>query len=180
MLAHFRSITGMTILIRDAIESDLPRILDITNDAIANTTAVWNMTPATLATRHAWLIERRARKYPVLVAIDADGTVLGFASFGDFRPFEGYLHTVEHSVYVDNTARRRGIGVALIQALFPRAEELGKHVIIAGIEAGNQISIDLHAKLGFVETGRLPQVGRKFDRWLDLVFMQRILGRNPA
>jgi len=180
MQADSGSTAGMTISIRDAIESDLPRILDITNDAIANTTAVWNMTPATVGTRRAWLADRRAQNYPVLVAIDADGAVLGFASFGDFRPFEGYLHTVEHSVYVDSSARRRGIGMALIQALFPRAEQLGKHVMIAGIEAGNQISIDLHARLGFIETGRLPQVGRKFDRWLDLVFMQKMLGGNPV
>ena len=166
----------VTITIRDATDADLPRILDITNEAIANTTAVWSLTPATLATRAAWLAERRAKNFPVLAAIDDDGALLGFASFGDFRPWEGYLHTVEHSVYVDTSARRRGIGIALIEALIPRAQALGKHVMIAGIEAGNQISIDLHAKLGFIETGRLLQVGRKFDRWLDLVFMQRVLG----
>lgn len=163
------------ITIRDAIEADLPRILDITNEAIANTTAVWSLTPATLDTRRAWLAERRAKNFPVLVAIHDDGALLGFASFGDFRPWEGYLYTVEHSVYVDTSARRRGIGAALVAALIPRAQQLGKHVMIAGIEAGNTRSIELHAKLGFVETGRLLQVGRKFDRWLDLVFMQRQL-----
>jgi len=168
----------MTITLRDAVDTDLPRILDITNEAIANTTAVWSLTPATLETRSTWLKERRARNFPVLVAIDDDGALLGFASFGDFRPWEGYLHSVEHSVYVDTSARRRGIGIALVEALIPRAQQLGKHVMIAGIEAGNTISIELHAKLGFVETGRLLQVGRKFDRWLDLVFMQRALGND--
>jgi len=168
----------MTITIRDADDSDLPRILEITNEAIANTTAVWSLAPATLETRRAWLAERRARGFPVLVAIDQGGALLGFASFGDFRPWEGYLHTVEHSVYVDTRARRRGIGAALVEALIPRAQALGKHVMIAGIEAGNTISIELHRKLGFAETGRLLQVGRKFDRWLDLVFMQRALGND--
>ena len=161
-------------IIRDAIESDLPAILAITNEAIANTTAVWNNTPATLEARTAWMRERQARGFPVLVANDG-GKVLGFASFGDFRPFEGYLHTVEHSIYVAPEAQGRGVGKALLAALVERARALGKHVIVGGIEAGNTASIALHTRAGFVETGRLPEVGRKFGRWLDLVFMQRML-----
>ena len=160
--------------IRDAIESDLPAILAITNEAIANTTAVWNNTPATLEARTAWMRDRQARGFPVLVATDG-GKVLGFASFGDFRPFEGYLHTVEHSIYVAPEAQGRGVGKALLEALVGRARALGKHVIVGGIEAGNTASIALHARAGFVETGRLPEVGQKFGRWLDLVFMQRML-----
>ena len=160
--------------IRDAIESDLPAILAITNEAIANTTAVWNNTPATLEARTAWMRDRQARGFPVLVATDG-GKVLGFASFGDFRPFEGYLHTVEHSIYVAPEAQGRGVGKALLEALVGRARALGKHVIVGGIEAGNTASIALHARAGFVETGRLPEVGRKFGRWLDLVFMQLML-----
>ena len=161
-------------IIRDAIESDLPAILAITNEAIANTTAVWNNTPATLEARTAWMRERQARGFPVLVANDG-GKVLGFASFGDFRPFEGYLHTVEHSIYVAPEAQGRGVGKALLAALVERARALGKHVIVGGIEAGNTASIALHTRAGFVETGRLPEVGQKFGRWLDLVFMQRML-----
>jgi phosphinothricin acetyltransferase len=161
-------------IIRDAIESDLPAILAITNEAIANTTAVWNNTPATLEARTAWMRERQARGFPVLVATDG-GKVLGFASFGDFRPFEGYLHTVEHSIYVAPEAQGRGVGKALLAALVERARALGKHVIVGGIEAGNTASIALHTRAGFVETGRLPEVGQKFGRWLDLVFMQRML-----
>ena len=160
--------------IRDAIESDLPAILAITNEAIANTTAVWNNTPATLEARTAWMRDRQARGFPVLVATDG-GKVLGFASFGDFRPFEGYLHTVEHSIYVAPEAQGRGVGKALLEALVGRARALGKHVIVGGIEAGNTASIALHTRAGFVETGRLPEVGRKFGRWLDLVFMQLML-----
>ncbi len=160
--------------IRDAGPDDLPAILAILNEAIASTTAVWSLAPATLESRTVWLAERQGRGFPVLVAVDGE-EVLGFASFGDFRPWEGYLHSVEHSIYVAGSARGRGLGKALLEALVERARAMGKHVMIAGIEAGNATSIRLHERLGFVETGRMPEVGRKFERWLDLVLMQRIL-----
>jgi phosphinothricin acetyltransferase len=161
--------------IRDATEADLPAILAITNQAIAETTAVWNNTPATLDARAAWMADRQGRGFPVLVAVDG-ADVLGFASFGDFRPFEGYVHTVEHSIYVATTAQRRGVGAALLAALVERATAMGKHAVVGGIEAGNTASIALHARAGFTEVGRLPEVGTKFGRWLDLVFMQKLLG----
>jgi L-amino acid N-acyltransferase len=164
--------------IRDATEADLPRILAITNEAIANTTAVWSFAPATLEARTVWLRERQARGFPVLVATDG-ATVVGFASFGDFRPWEGYLHSVEHSIYVAPEAQRRGAGAALLAALIGRAEALGKHAMLGGIEAGNTASLALHRRFGFQEVGRLPEVGKKFGRWLDLVFMQKMLG-GPA
>ncbi len=160
--------------IRDATAADLPAILDITNEAIANTVAVWTLAPTTLAARREWLQDRQARGFPVLVALH-DGAVAGFASFGDFRPWEGYLHSVEHSLYVRPDMQGRGIGKALLAALIARATALGKHVMIGGIEAGNAASIGLHHRAGFTETGRLHEVGRKFDRWLDLVFMQKTL-----
>jgi phosphinothricin acetyltransferase len=160
--------------IRDATEADLPAILAITNEAIVNSTAVWSIAPATLETRAAWMRERQARGFPVLVAVDGD--VIGFASFGDFRPWDGYLHTVEHSIYVAPSAQGKGAGTALLAALVARATALGKHVMVGGIEAGNTASLALHRRAGFVETGRLPEVGRKFGRWLDLVFMQKVLG----
>jgi phosphinothricin acetyltransferase len=164
----------MTI-IRDATEADLPSILAITNHAILNTTAIWSVTPLTLDARRSWFRERRSRALPILVATVEAGTVLGFASFGDFRPWDAYLHTVEHSLYVDPAAQGNGVGTALLAALIERAAALGKHRMIAGIEAGNLASIRLHQKAGFEEAGRLSEVGRKFDRWMDLVFMQRAL-----
>lgn len=160
--------------IRDAAEGDLPGILAIYNDAVENTTAIWNETLVDLDNRRAWLRARLAQGYPVLVAID-DGAVLGYASFGDWRAFDGYRHTVEHSVYVGANTRGRGVGRALLTALIPRAAALGKHVLVAGIEAGNQPSIRLHEQLGFIRTGLMPEVGTKFGRWLDLQFMQLIL-----
>lgn len=165
--------------IRDAQDFDLPEIMAIYNDAVAHTTAIWNDSPVDLANRTAWLADRRRAGYPVLVAM-RDGQVAGYASFGDWRAFDGYRHTVEHSVYVRADQRGGGIGLALMAALIARARTLGKHVMVAGIEAGNESSIRLHEKLGFARTGLLPQVGMKFGRWLDLAFLQLQLDDRPS
>jgi phosphinothricin acetyltransferase len=163
--------------IAEAGESDLPGILVIYNDAVLNTTAVFSDTVADLADRRAWRAARAQQGCPLLVA-RRDGEVCGYASFGDFRAWPGYRHTVEHSVYVARECRRRGVGAALLTALIERARLAGKHVMIAGIEAGNGASLALHARHGFKEAGRLPQVGAKFGRWLDLVLMQLTLGEE--
>ncbi len=152
------------MVIADAEERDLPEILEIYNEVIATTTAVYSEEPVTLESRVEWWKVRTALHCPVLVALD-DGVVLGFASFGDFRPWPCYRHTVEHSVHVRADVRNRGVGRALIKALFPRAVALGN----------NAASIHLHRKLGFEPVAHLREVGRKFDRWLDLVFLQRAL-----
>jgi phosphinothricin acetyltransferase len=162
------------MIIRDAADGDLEAVRAIYNAAVADTTAIWNETLVDLDDRRRWAAARRALGYPVLIA-EIEGEVAGYGSFGDFRAFDGYRHTCEHSVYVDGRFRRRGAARALVVELERRAVALGKHAMIAGIEAGNESSIALHAGLGFVEVGRLPQVGRKFDRWLDLVFMEKIL-----
>ncbi|MGF6156789.1 L-amino acid N-acyltransferase YncA [Ensifer sp. KUDG1] len=163
------------MLIRAAIQDDLPIICDIYNDAVANTTAIWNDTLVDVANRTAWLKARTDAGYPVLVAVSDEGDVIGYASFGDWRAFDGYRHTVEHSVYVHKDRRGGGIGRKLMEALIAEAERLGKHVMIAGIESENAASIRLHAQLGFEDTGRLREVGTKFGRWLDLTFMQLVL-----
>jgi phosphinothricin acetyltransferase len=166
--------------VRDATRADLPAILAIINEATLNTTAVWGLTPTTLEARLAWWQERTAAGFPVLVAAEGDA-VLGFASYGTFRPWEGYRYTVEHSVYVDAAARGRGVGRVLLGALIAHATAGGRHVMVAGIAADNAVSIRLHAAFGFTTVGTLAQVGRKFDRWLDLLFMQRILSsEDPA
>jgi phosphinothricin acetyltransferase len=165
--------------VRDATEADLPAILAIINEATVNTTAVWGLAPATLEARHAWWRDRVEAGFPVLVAAEGDA-VFGFASYGSFRPWEGYKYTVEHSVYVDAAARGRGVGRLMLGALIDHATASGKHVMVAGIEAGNTVSIRLHAAFGFTACGTLTQVGRKFDRWLDLLFMQRILSPGDA
>lgn len=158
--------------IRDATLGDIPAIVAIYNEVIANTTAVYRELPASFEDRETWWRERRERFLPVLVAIEA-GEVVGFASFGDFRAWPCYRHTVEHTVHVRADRRGRGVGSALVRALFPIAAALGKHVMIAAVDAANGGSITMHENLGFARVAHLREVGRKFDRWLDLVFLQR-------
>ena len=160
----------------DAADADLPGILAIYNEVIANSTAVYATEPTTLEERREWMRARLARAFPVLVARDAAG-VAGFASFGDWRgSWNGYRYTVEHSVHVRGDVRARGVGRQLLEALVSRARAQGKHVMIGGIDAANSASIRFHARLGFEQVAHFREVGHKFGRWLDLVFMQRLLG----
>jgi L-amino acid N-acyltransferase YncA len=161
--------------IRAAREADLPGILAIYNDVIAASTAVYTSETATLEERRAWFSARSSQGFPVLVAVD-NGGVLGFASFGEWRgAWPGYRYTVEHSVHVRGDMRGRGVGRLLVEALFPQARALGKHVMIGGIDAANDASIRFHARLGFERVACFREVGHKFGRWLDLIFMQRFL-----
>ena len=161
--------------IRDAGSADLPGILEIYNEVVASSTAIYAIEPSTLAERAAWLAARRASGFPVIVTA-AGAEVLGYASFGDWRgAWAGYRHTVEHSVHVRADKRGAGLGQALVDALFPLAMAMDKHVMIGAIDAANAGSLRFHERLGFTKAGHFKEVGRKFDRWLDLVFMQRIL-----
>ena len=165
--------------IRPATLADLPGITAIYNDVLTTSTAIDAETPSTLEARREWWDARRKAGYPVLVA--ADGTdVQGFASFGDFRSWPGYRYTVEHTVHVRADRRRSGIGSALVVALFEPALALGKHAMIGGIDADNAASIRMHERLGFERVAHLPEVGRKFGRWLDLVLVQRLLDPRGA
>jgi len=166
-------------MIRDATEADVPSILGIYNDVLATSTAIFSDHPSTLEERLGWFRARRDAGYPILVAVDESG-VLGFASFGDFRSWPGYRHTVEHSVHVRRGARGAGVGTALMQVLLERAAGLGKHVMVAGVDADNHGSIRLHERLGFRQAGTLHHVGCKFGRWLDLTFLERRLDDRPA
>jgi L-amino acid N-acyltransferase YncA len=167
------------VTIRDAADADLQGLVDIYNDVIATSTAVFSAQPVSLDDRRQWWQARIAQGYPVIVATDAHG-VAGFATFGDFRSWPGYRHTVEHSVHVRKDRRGQGVGTELITALLPLATAMGKHVMIAGVDAANTGSIRLHERLGFERVGYLPQVGHKFGRWLDLVFLQRRLNDDLA
>jgi phosphinothricin acetyltransferase len=160
--------------IRDATEEDLGGLLAIYNDVIATSTAIYSCDPVTLEERQKWWRARTAQGYPVLIARDEQG-VAGFATFGDFRAWPGYRFTVEHTVHVRAAGRGRGVGTLLVQALLARAAALGKHVMIAGVDAANAAAIRFHERLGFEKCGHLREVGYKFERWLDLVFLQRRL-----
>ena len=162
--------------VRPAVVADLPGILAIYNEVIATSTAVYMDHAVTLENRREWFEGRVKAGYPVLVATEGPD-ILGFSSFGDFRAFPGYRFTVEHSVHIADGQRGKGLGRQLVQALIPLAENLGKHVILGGIDAENAASIRFHEKLGFTEVAHMPQVGFKFGRWLDLVFMQKILNQ---
>lgn len=164
----------MTVSIRDAAPGDLPALVDIYNQAQAETLAIWNDAPVTLEARGRWLRDRQGRDRPVLVAV-AEGRVAGYASYDTFRPFDGYRRTMEHSVYVVPDLHRQGIGRALLAAMIERARADGMFCLIGGIEGGNTPSIALHAALGFKQVAYMPEVGEKFGRRLDLVFMQKNL-----
>ncbi len=164
---------------RPASASDLEAILAITNDVIARSTAIYNDRPVTLDDRRAWMEDRRGLGYPVLVAASGK-EVLGSSSFGDFRAWSGYRFTVEHSVHVRADRRGRGLGRQLVEALIPMAAELGKHVMIAGVDAGNAASLRFHERLGFERAAHFREVGYKFGRWLDLVLLQRFLDAPGA
>ena len=160
--------------IRDAGVEDLPGLLAIYNEVIATSTAIYTEQPATLDDRVAWWNARVAQGYPVLVATDDSG-VIGFASFGDFRAWPGYRFTVEHSIHVRADRRGSGVGTTLMRVLLAKAAGLGKHVMIAGVDADNHSSLQFHERLGFTPVAHFSQVGFKFERWLDLVFLQRLL-----
>jgi phosphinothricin acetyltransferase len=157
-----------------AARAQLPEILAIYNEVIRNTTAVYSDEEVTLASREAWFDAKAQLGLPVLVAIDDSG-VLGFATFGEFRAWPCYRHSVEHSVHVRADSRGRGIGRALVLALLERAAGMQKHVMIGGIDAENTVSIRLHQSLGFTVAGHFREVGFKFGRWLDLKFLQRLI-----
>ena len=139
---------------------------------ILHTTAVYDVDPHTIEQRMRWYEERTAGGYPILVA-EENEHVIGFASYGSFRPWQGFRFTVEHAVYVSTQAQGKGVGRQLLEALLEHAKQQGVHVMVAGIDAANHSSIQLHEKLGFVTAGILREVGFKFDRWLDLQFMTK-------
>jgi L-amino acid N-acyltransferase YncA len=161
--------------IAPAARAQLPEILGIYNEVIRNTTAVYSDQEVTLANREAWFDARVQRGFPVLVATDPSGGVLGFASFGEFRAWPCYRYSVEHSVHVRADSRGRGVGRTLVTALLERAAGMKMHVMIGGIDADNVTSLALHDSLGFKVVGHFREVGCKFGRWLDLKFLQRLI-----
>jgi L-amino acid N-acyltransferase len=165
--------------IRDATADDVGAITDLFNALLATTTVTWRDEPTTAAEQRDWFEEREWAGCPTLIAED-EGRVVGYCSWTSFRGgarFPGYRHTVEHSIHVDEGHRGQGVGKLLLVALMGRARGAGIHAMVAGIDADNGSSLAFHEALGFVEVGRMPQVGRKFERWLDLVLVQRILDR---
>ncbi len=166
--------------IRDAEPRDIPVILAIYNRAVRETTAAWTNQEETLDDRLNWFDARLRQDMPVLVAVNDADHAVGFASYGPFRPREGYRLTAEHSVFVEPACQGRGIGQDLLARIVTIAEAKGLHLLIGVVDGENAASIRLHEKLGFEVSGRLPQAGTKFGRWLDLVLMSKVLGPMKA
>jgi L-amino acid N-acyltransferase YncA len=166
-------------MIEDASQADLPGILEIYNDVIRTSTAVYSEVELTEERGRAWFEGKIASRFPFIVARDAGG-VTGFGTFGEFRAPPCYGHSVEHSVHVRADCRGRGIGRSLVVELMARAAGMGKHIMIAGIDADNAASIGLHQSLGFINVGHFHEVGFKFGRWLDLVFLECRLPATKA
>jgi phosphinothricin acetyltransferase len=147
-------------------------ILDILNDAILNSTALYDYRPRAAESMTGWFKTKEAGRFPVIGAVDDAGALLGFASYGAFRAWPAYKYSIEHSVYVHKDHRGKGIGLALMEALIARAREQQYHLMVGGIDVANKGSIALHERLGFKHAGTICEAGFKFGRWLDLAFYQ--------
>jgi phosphinothricin acetyltransferase len=166
------------VIVRDAREEDLPAIVGLYNALLPTTTVEWTDRPHTLEGRRAWLAQHRADGHAVLVAEDGGGDVVGVGAYGDFRDsarWPGYRFTVEHTVHVREDQWGTGVGRDLVEALAGHARAAGKRVLVAAVTGENEASVRFHERLGFAEVGRLPGVGFKLGRRLDLVLLQREL-----
>lgn len=158
-------------MIRHARKEDLPDILDIYNDAIVNTTAVYTYDPKELEERLQWFKSKTLAEEPIWVYV-RDQHVVGYATYGSFRDWPAYLYSIEHSIYVDPNYRGQGIASKLLETLIQDAKVRNYRTIVAGIDASNLESIELHKKFHFTHAGTIKNVGYKFERWLDLAFYQ--------
>ncbi|HXS68822.1 MAG TPA: GNAT family N-acetyltransferase [Candidatus Polarisedimenticolia bacterium] len=154
-------------------------IRSIFNEAIANSTALYDYKPRSAEVIQTWFEVKAKGRFPVIGAAGDNGELMGFASYGTFRGFSAYKYTVEHSVYVDARFRGRGVGRRLLDEIIKAAREQDYHVMVGGIDAMNAVSIALHERMGFKHCGTIRQAGFKFGRWLDLAFYQLIL-KTPA
>jgi L-amino acid N-acyltransferase len=168
----------MPFHIRLARTDDLPAINEIYNYYVDCSTCTYQETPDSLDARREWFAHHGPR-HPVTVA-DDDGQIVGWGALSPFRPRSAYRHSVENSMYVAADRHRRGIGDAILADLIARARGLGHRTIVAGIDASQQASLAIHLKHGFTQVGHLREVGYKFGRWLDVIYMQLLIGPRVA
>jgi phosphinothricin acetyltransferase len=170
----------MSIAIRDARDGDIPRIAEIYAFHVERDIGSFELEAPPAGEMAGRYGDNRAKGYPYLVA-QSGVEVVGYAYASAYRSRPAYRHTVEDSVYIDAAWSRRGIGSALLRALIARCESGGYRQMIAIIGGSqNAASIALHSAMGFERAGVLAAVGRKFDRWLDTVLMQRALGAGAT
>jgi phosphinothricin acetyltransferase len=162
--------------IRPANEADVPRITEIYNEAILNTTATFDTDIKSLDDRLQWF-RNHDEKHPVLVA-ERNGKVIGFASLSEWSDRCAYEGTAEVSVYIDHNYRGQGAGKQLLEVLTLEGEKAGLHNLISRIAGGNLSSIHIHELFGFTHIGVMREAGKKFGKFLDVHFMQKLLGRE--
>jgi phosphinothricin acetyltransferase len=173
--------TAYNYTFRDAQGTDVEAMTAIFNEQVRTSPAIFTEIEVTVESRLNLLRERQAKNFPWIVAIAKntetnEESVAGYGTYGEFRgAISGYRFTVEHSLYVHNDHRGNGLGKVMLSRLLEIAKERGIHVVVAGIDSENQLSIDLHSKAGFMEVGRMPETGFKFGKWRTVVFMQKIL-----
>jgi len=171
--------TNLNLLMENRIgsctEKQLPEILDIFNEAILNSTALYDYKPRTMENMKTWYAAKQQGNFPIIGVFDPSEKLLGFTSFGSFRNWPAYKYSVEHSIYIRSDRRGEGLGKLLLRAIIKNAEEQDYHVLIGGIDASNTASIHLHEMEGFVLSGTIRQAGFKFGKWLDLSFYQLTL-----
>ncbi len=165
----------MTIVIRRATRTDVPAILEIYNDAVLNTTASAEYEPRSLESRYAWFDEHEREGFPIFVSSNENDEVVGWSSLSRYRERYGYRFTAENSIYVHPAWRGRGVGRLLLPPLLDAAREMKLHAILAGISADNEASIKLHAQFGFEKVAHFKETIYKFGRWLDVVYMEKLL-----
>jgi L-amino acid N-acyltransferase len=159
----------------DCTRDHLEAIRAIFNDAIVNSTALYDYVPRSREVMEAWFEGKERANLPIVGVLSDDGELMGFGSYGPFRPHAAYKYSVEHSIYVDVRFRGLGLGKAILQRLIERAQQQDYHMMIGVIDAQNATSIALHQKLGFTACGQIREAGYKFGRWLDLALFQLVL-----
>ncbi|KAL9549894.1 hypothetical protein MBANPS3_004997 [Mucor bainieri] len=162
-------------IIRAAVESDVPQILEIYNERIANSTCLFMYDQVSLDNRLTWFMETKAKGYPIIVAAEKDtNKAIAYANYGGFRPHTAFVLTTEISLYIHQDHQRRGLGALMLKEMMRIAEEMSFRNIMAGITAENEGSVILFSKFGFKQVGHLHDVGYKFGRYLDVVFLEYV------
>ena len=158
-------------ILRTVTPADYSQILPIYNDVVATSTAIYSEEPASVDYIASYAQGRLESGFPFIVAVESDGRIAGYGTFGLFRARPGYRFTVEHSVHIRSDLRGAGVGSQLMKALITQAKAEKYHIMIGAVDGENEGSLRFHDRLGFTRSARLGQVGRKFDRWLDVVFV---------
>src|SRR5581483_6795736 len=165
--------TAETCTVRRAVRQDVPAILEIYNDAVLHTTASADYAPRSLESRYEWFDEHEREGYPIFVAVNAAGEVVGWSSLSRYKERFGYRFSTENSIYIHPDWQGRGVGKLLMPPLIDAARDMGMHAILAGISGDNEASLKLHAAFGFEKVAHFKETIYKFGRWLDVVYMEK-------